>query len=115
MRHVLICLALATGLSACDGENSVRITTTQSSDDQETGVLKVIDTLQCPDNLGVLTRKGLAAAAGAASAAGEGASRAEVVGSSALTRSSKSRRTSSTGRPSSRTRCRTTSDPLGPP
>jgi hypothetical protein len=65
MRHVLICLALATGLSACDGENSVRITTTQSSDDQETGVLKVIDTLQCPDNLGVLTRKGLAAAGGA--------------------------------------------------
>ena len=65
MRHVLICLALATSLAACDGENSVQITTTQSSDDQKTGVLKVIDTLQCPDNLGVLTRKGLAAAGGA--------------------------------------------------
>ncbi len=65
MRHVLICLALAAGLSGCDGENSVRITTTQSSDGAEAGVLKVVDTLQCPEVLGVLTRKGLAAAGGA--------------------------------------------------
>ena len=65
MRHVLICLALAAGLSGCDGENSVRITTTSSGDSQDAGVLKVIDTLQCPDSLGVLTRKGLAAAGGA--------------------------------------------------
>lgn len=65
MRHALICLALAASLSACDGENSVRITTTQSSDDREAGVLKVVDTLQCPDAVGVLTRKGLAAAGGA--------------------------------------------------
>jgi len=65
MRHILLYLALSASLAACDGDNSVRITTTSSSDDQSAGVLKVIDALQCPDNLGVLTRKGLAAAGGA--------------------------------------------------
>lgn len=65
MRHILLYLALSASLAACDGDNSVRITTTSSSDDQGAGVLKVIDALQCPDNLGVLTRKGLAAAGGA--------------------------------------------------
>lgn len=65
MRHVLLYLALTVSLAACDGDNSVRITTSTSSDDQGAGVLKVIDALQCPDSVGVLTRKGLAAAGGA--------------------------------------------------
>ena len=64
MRHVLLYLALSASLAACDGDNSVRITTTSSNDDQGAGVLKVIDALQCPDSLGVLTRKGLVAAGG---------------------------------------------------
>ena len=71
MRHFLLYLALSASLAACDGDNSVRITTTSSSDDQGAGVLKVIDALQCPDTLGVLTRKGLAAAGGAKHGAGE--------------------------------------------
>jgi len=64
MRHILLYLALSASLAACDGDNSVRITTTSSNDDQGAGVLKVIDALQCPDSLGVLTRKGLIAAGG---------------------------------------------------
>lgn len=64
MRHILLYLALSVSLAACDGDNSVRITTTSSNDDQDAGVLKVIDALQCPDSLGVLTRKGLIAAGG---------------------------------------------------
>lgn len=49
-----------TGLAACDGENAVRITTSSSSDGETLGVLKVVDALQCPDAVGVLTRKGSA-------------------------------------------------------
>ena len=64
MRHVLLYLALSASLTACDGDSSVRITTTSSGDDQGAGVLKVIDALQCPDSVGVLTRKGLIAAGG---------------------------------------------------
>ena len=63
LRPALLPLLLAIGLTACDGEGSVRITTTTKTDDHaENGVLKVIDTLQCPDTIGSLTRKGLAAA-----------------------------------------------------
>ena len=57
-----ICLAaLLPGLvlGACDGDNSVRISATETQTDGK-GVLKVIDTLQCPETLGVLTRKGSA-------------------------------------------------------
>jgi hypothetical protein len=64
MRHILLYLTLSAGLVACDGDNSVRITTT-SRDEQAVGVLKVIDSLQCPDSIGALTRKGLVAAGGA--------------------------------------------------
>lgn len=49
--------------AACDGE-SVRISTT-TTDSGPKGVLKVIDTLQCPETIGVLTRKGTAHAGGA--------------------------------------------------
>lgn len=57
-----ICFALA----ACDGEgSSIRITASDSGSAARGGVLKVVDALQCPDTLGVLTRKGSAQAGGA--------------------------------------------------
>jgi hypothetical protein len=58
-----ICLA-ALLTAACDGESSVRISATEASTAGK-GVLKVIDALQCPETIGVLTRKGSAHAAGA--------------------------------------------------
>ncbi|MFC5342863.1 methyltransferase type 11 [Brevundimonas staleyi] len=48
--------------AACDGD-SVRISTT-TTDTGAKGVLKVVDTLQCPETIGVLTRKGTAHAGG---------------------------------------------------
>ncbi len=56
-----ICTAGAL-LAACDGD-SVRISSTTTDEDSK-GVLKVIDTLQCPETIGVLTRKGSAHAGG---------------------------------------------------
>lgn len=53
--------ALAALVAACDGDRSVRITSTSTSTDSEgKGVLKVVDTLQCPQTQGALTRKGTA-------------------------------------------------------
>ena len=61
---VLTVCALSALLAACDGDG-VRITTTTKTDhDGKKGVLKVIDTLQCPQTMGVLTRKGSAQAEG---------------------------------------------------
>ncbi len=57
-----ICTACLT-TAACDGE-SVRISTT-TSDTGGKGVLKVVDTLQCPETIGLLTRKGAAHDGGA--------------------------------------------------
>jgi len=65
MRHILIPLLMAVGVSGCDGENAVRITTTTASDDAAMGVLKVVDALQCPQTSGALTRKGSADPGGA--------------------------------------------------
>lgn len=48
--------------AACDGD-SVRISSTTTNSDAK-GVLKVIDALQCPETIGVLTRKGTAHAGG---------------------------------------------------
>lgn len=48
--------------AACDGD-SVRITTT-TTDTGAKGVLRVVDALQCPETIGVLTRKGTAHAGG---------------------------------------------------
>jgi len=61
MHHLVwpVC-ALALMTAACDDagvSSKVRITTT-SSDSDGKGVLKVVDTLQCPQTQGVLTRKG---------------------------------------------------------
>lgn len=55
-------IALALMTAACDSGGSVRITTTKTSD--ASGVLKVVDALQCPQTQGVLTRKGSARADG---------------------------------------------------
>lgn len=65
LTSLAICLAVlapALALGACDNDG-VRITTTRSDADTK-GVLKVVDTLQCPDSLGSLTRKGSARADG---------------------------------------------------
>lgn len=48
--------------AACDGD-SVRISTT-TTDTSAKGVLKVVDALQCPQTIGVLTRKGSAHSGG---------------------------------------------------
>ncbi|RZJ17645.1 MAG: methyltransferase type 11 [Brevundimonas sp.] len=65
MRITSVAIALLAGLTAaCDGDSSVRITTSESGD-ASSGVLKVVDTLQCPQTFGSLTRKGTAQAGGA--------------------------------------------------
>lgn len=73
----LLTLGLAGGLAACDGDNSIRITATTTNSDAK-GVLKVVDTLKCPDTVGVLTRKGSADPGGASCTYG-GPRGAEVV------------------------------------
>ncbi|MDQ1153111.1 methyltransferase type 11 [Brevundimonas sp. SORGH_AS_0993] len=78
MRPFLLPLLLVAGLGACDGEKSFRITTSTSDDGAGKGVLRVIDALQCPDAVGVLTRKGLAANGGASCVYG-GPKGAEVI------------------------------------
>ena len=52
--------ALTTG---CDN-NSVRISSTRTVENDTSGVLRVVETLQCPQTLGSLTRKGSASAQG---------------------------------------------------
>lgn len=65
MHHLLWpACALALMTAACDNGGTVRITTTSSGKDVA-GILKVVDTLQCPQTQGVLTRKGSARADGA--------------------------------------------------
>ncbi|HWQ85815.1 methyltransferase type 11 [Brevundimonas sp.] len=56
--------ALAALTSACDGDNSVRISSTRGENNDAKGVLKVVDALQCPQTMGSLTRKGSAQAGG---------------------------------------------------
>ncbi|MFW2341055.1 methyltransferase type 11 [Brevundimonas sp.] len=55
-------LLACTALAAC-GDDSIRITTTREGGENK-GVLKVVDTLQCPQTQGSLTRKGTARAGG---------------------------------------------------
>jgi hypothetical protein len=55
--------ALAALTTACDN-NSVRISSTGAVDSEATGVLRVVEALQCPQTLGTLTRKGSATAQG---------------------------------------------------
>lgn len=56
--------ALVALTAACDGDNSVRITSTRTENNDAKGVLNVVDTLQCPQTMGSLTRKGSASNAG---------------------------------------------------
>ena len=60
---VMIC-ALSALTAACDGERTIRITSTHTGDDGPRGVLKMVDALQCPQTIGTLTRKGSAHAGG---------------------------------------------------
>jgi len=55
-------LVASVGLAAC-GDDSIRITTTREGGENK-GVLKVVQTLQCPQTQGSLTRKGTAQAGG---------------------------------------------------
>lgn len=55
-------LCAAAALAGC-GEG-VRISSTRTEDSDARGVLKVVETLQCPQTMGSLTRKGSASAGG---------------------------------------------------
>ena len=57
-----LCLA-ALAVAACDGD-SVRISSTHTENPDAKGPLKVVKTLQCPQTIGSLTRKGSASAEG---------------------------------------------------
>ena len=59
----VLCLA-ALAVAACDGD-SVRISSTPTENPDAKGALKVVKTLQCPQTMGSLTRKGSASAEGA--------------------------------------------------
>lgn len=60
MRLPIVAIFTACALvAACDSDNSVHISGT-TNERQSKGVLKVVDSLQCPETMGVLTRKGSA-------------------------------------------------------
>lgn len=64
MRALLIpALCVAALTAACDGD-AVRISSTRTEDNDAKGALKVVQTLQCPQTMGSLTRKGTASAEG---------------------------------------------------
>lgn len=64
LRALLIPALCAAALTAaCDGD-SVRISSTRTEDPDAKGALKVVETLQCPQTMGSLTRKGSATAEG---------------------------------------------------
>ncbi|MCS6627044.1 hypothetical protein N0B44_29435 [Roseibacterium beibuensis] len=64
MRPLLIPVLCAAALTAaCDGD-SVRISSTHTENPDAKGALKVVQTLQCPQTMGSLTRKGTASAEG---------------------------------------------------
>lgn len=52
--------ALAALTAACDGDRSVHISSTSTEEGDAKGVLNVVETLQCPQTMGSLTRKGSA-------------------------------------------------------
>jgi len=65
LRSLLIPTLCAAGLTAaCDGD-AVRITSTRTENPDAKGALKVVETLQCPQTMGSLTRKGSASDGGA--------------------------------------------------
>ena len=57
MRSLILTVGLtAAALAGCDSERSVRISSSSDSGEAETAVLKAVETLQCPQTHGVLTR-----------------------------------------------------------
>jgi hypothetical protein len=65
MRPLLVpVLCLAGFAAACDGD-AVRISSTHTENNDAKGALKVVETLQCPQTMGSLTRKGTASDGGA--------------------------------------------------
>ncbi|MDP2764035.1 MAG: methyltransferase type 11 [Brevundimonas sp.] len=65
LRPLLILSVCAfAALAACDGDKSVRISSSRVDDNDARGVLKVVEALQCPQTMGSLTRKGSASAEG---------------------------------------------------
>lgn len=64
MRPLLIpALCTLALVAACDGD-AVRISSTHTENNDAKGALKVVRTLQCPQTMGSLTRKGTASAEG---------------------------------------------------
>lgn len=57
---IIPALCVAAALAGCDSDRGVHITSTRTEDNDAKGVLKVVDTLQCPQTMGSLTRKGSA-------------------------------------------------------
>lgn len=65
MRHFIWpLLASCSVLAACDSGSEIKIRTSSYSDESDSGVLRVIDGLQCPQTQDVLTRRGSASADG---------------------------------------------------
>lgn len=65
LRSLLVpALCLAALTAACDGD-AVRITSTHTENPDAKGALMVVETLQCPQTMGSLTRKGTALEGGA--------------------------------------------------
>jgi hypothetical protein len=59
MRAVLMTICLAALVAACDSEPPIRISRESGSEASNTGgPLRLVDTLQCPQTHGVLTRRG---------------------------------------------------------
>ncbi len=61
-RSILLTAVCTLGMltAACDGDRSVHISSTSTEDNDAKGVLNVVETLQCPQTMGSLTRKGSA-------------------------------------------------------
>lgn len=64
MRFLLALSALTLALAGCDNDSAIRISSRSTDETGEKGVLRVVQTLQCPASEGVLTRKGAPAVDG---------------------------------------------------
>lgn len=64
MRALVIPICLAALAAACDSEPPIRITRESGAEARSGGLLRVVDTLQCPQAHSVLTRRGAPAADG---------------------------------------------------
>lgn len=64
MRALILPICLAALVAACDSEPSIRISRDSDQSTESSGALRVVDSLQCPQTHGVLTRRGAPAADG---------------------------------------------------